>query len=140
MRILALIAGVILVTACQPGEAPEEETAAYDGISPSETVTVVGNEPFWNGEITGDRMTWSTPENIDGETIGVSRFAGNNGLGFSGTLEGQPLQIAVTPGECSDGMSDRTFPFTVTVSLGDEQLSGCGYTDAQPYTGGEEVE
>ena len=46
-------------------------------------------------------------------------------------------ETVVTPGECSDGMSDRTYPFTVTLLLGEEQRTGCAWTDLQPYSGPE---
>ncbi len=139
-----LLVGSVLVAACE-GSSPkaegnrvtEEETAAYSGIAPEEVLTLVGTEPFWGAEIDGGDLRWTTPENIEGTAIEVTRFAGNNGLGFSGTLEGEVMQVAVTPGACSDGMSDRTYPFTATIEIGDRQLNGCGYSDVQSYTGEE---
>ncbi|MBU7581221.1 MAG: hypothetical protein KAF27_12290, partial [Porphyrobacter sp.] len=80
---------------------------------------------------------WTTPENQPGTAITLKRFAGNGGLGFSGTLEGKPLTATLTPGTCSDGMSDRAFPFVATIALGGETFEGCGYTDRQPFTGPE---
>ena len=56
-------------------------------------------------------------------------------MGFSGTLDGKPLAATLTPGECSDGMSDRRFPFVATIALEGTTLQGCGYTTAQPFTG-----
>ena len=67
----------------------------------------------------------------------VERFAGRGGLSFSGAVQGARADIALSPADCSDGMSDRTYPFGVTVQLGEQVLSGCGWTDSQPYTGGE---
>ena len=80
-------------------------------------------------------MVYSTPENQEGETIAVRRFAGNNGLGFSGMFDGAPFDMTITPGACSDGMSDRTYPFTVTLKLGEEQRNGCAWTERTPFTG-----
>jgi uncharacterized membrane protein len=45
------------------------------------------------------------------------------------------LTATLTPGDCSDGMSDRRFPFVATIALGGETLQGCGYTDRQKFTG-----
>lgn len=134
-------AALISLTACQPGpEGPEGTTRdtpgeAFSDIAASETVTFTGTEPFWGGEVTGETLTYSTPENIDGTTILVERFAGNNGLGYSGTLDGQAFDMTVTPGECSDGMSDRTYPFTVTLQIGDEQRNGCAWSEGKPFSG-----
>lgn len=127
-----------ILAACGSGSQPKPgDVPAYDGISASETIHLSGTEPFWSITIEGDRLTYATPDNIGGSVTSVTRFAGNGGLGLSGTLEGAALQIAVTPGECSDGMSDRAYPFTATITLGDAMLEGCGYTNAQPYSGEE---
>ena len=122
-----------------PGDAPgnANDTAPYSGIAPGETIRVTGTEPFWSGDVRGQSLTYSTPEDIDGATIQVERFAGRNGLALSGELEGAPFDMAITPGECSDGMSDRTYPFTVTLDVGGEQRRGCAWTDSRPFSGPE---
>ena len=51
-------------------------------------------------------------------------------------LDGARFDMTVTPGECSDGMSDRTYPYTVTLAIGQQTRLGCGWTDAEPATGG----
>jgi len=123
-----------------PGEITRD-TEPFDAIGEQTSVSMVGTEPFWNLSVEpadgGYRGTFETPENIEGTTFRMVRFAGNNGIGFSGEMEGRIFQAAVTPGECSDGMSDRTYPYTATVVVGDETLYGCAYTDAQSYTGSE---
>jgi len=67
----------------------------------------------------------------------VSRFAGRGGLSFSGEMNGEALTLAVTPGACSDGMSDRTYPFVVTLRIGDDLRNGCGWTKTHPWSGAE---
>lgn len=134
-----------LLAACGPGgaghgdgaEAPGDGAAAhaYNGIHPDEVIRFTGTEPFWGGTVAGESLTWTTPENQDGMTIPVQRFAGNSGLGMSGLLDGRTFDMTVTPGTCSDGMSDRSYPFTVTVKRGEEQLQGCAWTDKRPFTG-----
>jgi uncharacterized membrane protein len=32
-------------------------------------------------------------------------------------------------------MSDRSYPFTATLTIGDELRNGCAYTDIQMFTG-----
>lgn len=127
----------LLLAACQPGGDAERTTQAYAGIGEDETVTFGGTEPFWGGEVTGTRLTYTTPENIDGTTITVERFAGNSGVSFSGTLEGARFDMVVTEGECSDGMSDRTYPFTVTLEIAEETRFGCAHSETRPFTGSE---
>lgn len=129
--------GALLLAACSPqsGDTITTDTAPFDGIAADETITLAGTEPFWGMTIANDVATYTTPENTDGSVFEVTRFAGNNGLGFTGRLDGADVTITVTPGECSDGMSDRTFPYTATVALGEQRLAGCGHTDRQPFTG-----
>lgn len=112
-------------------------TLAYDDIGPDETLRFTGTEPFWGGTVTGAMLTYSTPENPDGTVIEVERFEGRGGLAFGGTLDGAVFEMAVTPLTCSDGMSDRSYPFTVTLQVGGEQRNGCGWTERQPFEGPE---
>lgn len=130
-------AAALALAGCAQSDGISSNAEAYDAISADETLHLLGTEPFWGFEIVGETATFSSPEDIDGSEISVTRFAGNNGLGFSGELNQQPLQIAVTPGDCSDGMSDRSYPFTATITWGEATLYGCGYTDSQPFTGDE---
>ena len=129
--------GALALAGCVQGDGISSDADAYDGISQDETLHLLGTEPFWSFEIAGETAKFSSPEDIDGSEISVTRFAGNNGLGYSGELNEQALQIAVTPGDCSDGMSDRSYPFTATITWGDATLYGCGYTESQPFTGEE---
>lgn len=133
----AFVLTAAALAACQPsGHAPEAATSqAYSGIGTAETVHFTGTEPFWGGEVSGTRLRYSTPENIEGTTLSVERFAGNNGVSFSGRLEGRAFDLMVTPGACSDGMSDRTYPFHATLKLGEETRRGCAWTDSKPYSG-----
>ncbi|WP_236781574.1 COG3650 family protein [Aurantiacibacter gangjinensis] len=135
--IRSTLAGVaaLFLTACGGGENAENvpgdaaETAAYAGVAEDEVLRFGGNEPFWGGQVVGSELTYTTPENIDGTTIIVTRFAGRGGLGFNGTLEGRSFDLAITPGECSDTMSDRTYPFVATLQLGNEQRNGCAWRE-----------
>lgn len=125
------------LTACAPGAGdgidPDGET--FDAIAPGDVVTLTGTEPFWNLVVEGEEGVWTTPDNQPGTRFAVTRFAGNNGLGLSGTLGDETLTATLTPGTCSDGMSDRRFPYVATIALGGETLEGCGYTTSQPFTG-----
>lgn len=129
----------VSLVGCQRGASEGTVTAdsaeVYDGIAADEVLRFAGNEPFWGGQAAGETLTYTTPKNPDGVAITVKRFAGMNGLGLSGTLEGQAFDMVVTPGTCSDTMADRTYPFTITLSIGEDVRNGCGWTDRQPFTG-----
>jgi len=128
------------LAACQSGKdtsvpGDSADTRPFSGIAPDETLQLTGTEPFWGGQVSGNTMTYTTPENFDGDTIPVKRFAGRGGLSFSGTFDEQPVDMTITPGECSDAMSDRTYPFVVTLRLGDETRKGCAWSEDHPFTG-----
>lgn len=139
----------LLLAACQPGgsdgAAPggnatvpdANSTEAYDGIRADETIRFSGTEPFWGGTVTGTALTYTTPEDPDGAMIAVERFAGRGGLSFSGSLDGAMFEMMVTPLKCSDGMSDRIYPFTVTLKIGEDLRNGCAWTDRQRFEGPE---
>lgn len=142
MRTMLIAAALIALAACTsqpdaalPGNGADDQP--FSAIGEEETIRLIGTEPFWGGQIAGDMLTWSTPENIDGEQIAVIRFAGRGGLSFSGELADATFDIAITPNPCSDGMSDRTYPYTATVQLGEQQLNGCAWSEPQSYSGGE---
>lgn len=124
----------LALSACQSSD-DARNTKPYAGIDGTETIHFLGTEPFWGGKVAGNRLTYDTPENMDGTTFDVERFAGNNGVSFSGTLESSSFDMMVTEGRCSDGMSDRTYPFTVTLQIGEETRFGCAYTEAKPFDG-----
>lgn len=142
---LALIP-LLLVAACNgsgngaPGDA--SENSPFSMIEPGDVVHFVGTEPFWSGKVNGSTFRYETPENTTvkspdepkGEEIAVTRFAGRNGLSFTGTLDDKDFVAAVTPGECSDGMSDRKYPFTAMLQVRGENRLGCAWTDEHPST------
>lgn len=134
---LAMLA--LALAACTPAQTDgiDPQGKPFDKVAAEEVVTLTGTEPFWTFKVEGDEGVWTTPESPSGTRIAVKRFAGNGGLGFTATLDGKPLTATLTPGQCSDGMSDRAFPFVATIALGGETLQGCGYTDSQPFTGPE---
>lgn len=116
-----------------PGSA--EDKQPYRGIADNEVIKFAGTEPFWGGETSGTSLTYTTPENAKGAVISINRFAGRNGIGLSGKLDGKSFDMTVTPGTCSDGMSDRSYPFTVTLAIGNETRGGCAWSDQHPFTG-----
>ena len=119
-----------------PGDTSSNEP--FQGIAPTEELRFTGTEPFWGGAVKGTVLTYSTPETPGGETVTVQRFAGRGGLSFSGHFHGDAFDMMVTGNECSDGMSDRTYPFTVTLRIGAETRNGCAWSEQHPFTGPEQ--
>jgi uncharacterized membrane protein len=140
-RNFAMLTLTALLAACHaggggapvPGDSSDHQP--FSGIAASETIRFTGTEPFWGGESSGDTLTYTTPENQSGEAIRVKRFAGRGGVSLSGEMRGQPFDLTVTPGDCSDGMSDRTYPYAATLRLGSETRQGCAWTKTKGFIG-----
>lgn len=135
-----LAAGLVALTGCGSDTPPEGlpgdagNDTPFAAIGAAETVRFTGTEPFWGGQVVGTALTYSTPEIPDGIDIVVTRFAGRGGLSWSGMYDGARLVLAVTAGECSDGMSDRTYPFVATLEVKGEQRSGCAWTQGRSFS------
>lgn len=130
----------LLLAACQPGgtiavPGDSKDHAAYAGIGADETIRLTGTEPFWGGTVKGEQFVYTTPETPDGTTLTVKRFTGRGGLALSGDLGGKRFDLTITEGMCSDGMSDRTYPFGATLMLDGETRQGCAWTDNKRYKG-----
>lgn len=132
---------LLAVAACHsaaervPGDAADHHP--WNGIAADDTVHFLGTEPFWGGKVGADGLTYTTPENAKGETVPVSRFAGRGGVSYSGTLTAGAVTLAVTPTQCTDGMSDARYPFAATLQIGSETRSGCAWTERRPRIKGE---
>ncbi len=82
----------------------------------------IGTEPFWDLEIGRDlvftdrgnnvSVTQPTPRPINGTAGEIYRT--------------QRLEVNIVHSQCSDGMSDRTYPDTVQVHVDGRQYRGCG--------------
>ncbi|WOE75861.1 hypothetical protein [Alterisphingorhabdus coralli] len=118
----------------------------YDGIAADEVIQFAGSN--WRGEVSGGtpdvqgKLVLMTPDDLldklPGERVDVTRFAGRGGLSYSGELSSGPFTLVITPGDCSDGMSDRGYPFVATMQLSeDSTIFGCAWTERQPFTGPE---
>ncbi|HEX8192957.1 MAG TPA: hypothetical protein VF552_08660 [Allosphingosinicella sp.] len=132
--------------AAPPGKAPAAPPAAPPAPAPSAAAAVagpcgmqgserlrvaslraVGTEPFWGARIDGRCVTYSHPENQAGTRVWTRYTAGAGGGGtWEGALGGRrfSLTLRAAPG-CSDGMSDRRYPFAADLVVNGERRSGC---------------
>jgi len=82
----------------------------------------VGTEPFWNLLIDEHNLTFSQPDAqpVLQPTPPVIH-------GFAGEIYQTPrINVNIVHGTCSDGMSDRTYPDKVQVTVDGRQFNGCG--------------
>jgi len=92
----------------------------------------VGTEPFWGARIEGRCVTYNHPEDQNGTRVWTRYTPGPDGGTWSGALGGKKFELRTRrkPG-CSDGMSDKAYPFAVELLVGGERRTGC----AEPLQG-----
>jgi uncharacterized membrane protein len=87
----------------------------------------IGTEPFWNARTNGRCVTYSHPEDQDGTHVWTTYKAGPDGSGtWSGALGDRLFELTIRPRpRCSDGMSDRRYPFEAELKVQGEVRRGC---------------
>lgn len=122
--------------AIPPADAPPpapEAAAAPAVVLPTEfsgDLDAVGTEPFWSLAIRKDTLTLSRPDAPDLiAPAGPPRMQGASAVWTS-----PAMTVTLSKADCSDGMSDRKFPFAAQVRLGANVLDGCaaGAAGARP--------
>ena len=119
IRIALPAASLLALAACAPAtetppQGPGDQPAAYMAL---------GTEPGWTLEITPGRL------NYDGDYGKTKILLPNPGAkpSFNGErYVTDRLKVDITHGECSDGMSDRRYRDTVTVTADGKMVKGCG--------------
>ena len=84
-----------------------------------------GTEPFWNVDAEGGRLVFTTPEDQTGKVLQGRRIPSLVGTVIAGDGGGTHFQLGITPGDCSDGMSDNHYDHKATFSYGDTEYEGC---------------
>ena len=111
MRKLAIAALVALAGGCMPLPPP-----------PPPPYHAVGTEPFWNLLIDEHKLTFTQPE-----AQPVLQPTPKVIVGIAGEIYQTPrIDVNIVHAACSDGMSDRTYPDKVQVTVDGRRFNGCG--------------
>ena len=109
-----------------PAQAPGEPqvVAPTDPAAPfRQDFVLAGNEPFWRLDVKGTSLVLTRPEPEPAVTATGATLAASSG---KATWTSQTLVATVAAKTCSDGMSDRVYPYEAEVKVGDLVLKGCG--------------
>jgi uncharacterized membrane protein/GNAT superfamily N-acetyltransferase len=138
-----LVTLLVVSAACRNGSPPAPVPAPVAEAPPAAGATwdpwneaklrgiefrAVGNEPGWYLEIDNER--WMRLLYAYGERMATvpppkPRVAGDITT-FESSGDGHAIKADVTPGPCTDGMSDQSYPLNVVVTVDGSQLRGCG--------------
>ena len=109
-------AGLLAVAALTPSES-NAQTAPY---------RAAGTEPFWSLTIDAHWMKFEAPGQRS-VTVATPKVI----HGFAGEIyQTRRIGVNAVHKPCRDGMSDRTYPDTVQVTVDGRQYQGCGGTGA----------
>ncbi|MDI1327995.1 MAG: hypothetical protein PSV23_14485 [Brevundimonas sp.] len=145
MRLIALAAASVLaLSACSQGGEPEAAPPAAEpaptlaGVDLTKPLRALGTEPFWSVELTGTELVYTSPEPPEHRATQPRPVVqGTTATWESKTAAGTAFSITLVATECSDGMSDRTYPLTAMVRIGETSLSGCAASAAAIMSAGE---
>lgn len=140
-----LFIGVVALSACASDRPPSSgvvSTAAGSSTpttaqaSPWEQARTrgiafrgIGNEPGWLVEVgTGELPALHAELDYGERKIDVERVQSLSGaLGYTGTTsDGVEVELQLQRGDCSDGMSDQTYPASAKLSVDGKAYTGCG--------------
>jgi uncharacterized membrane protein len=140
-----VFASAVLLAACSPDDPPAGETspaeapaaeipaaAAPASASPlAGDLRILGTEPFWAIDIskTNNAVTYSRVDQADVALGWPKETKGPDGAFIltSTSLEGDAV-MTLRRQDCSDGMSDRNYPWAAEVVFKGETLKGCAAT------------
>lgn len=123
--------GIVLcgvLAACTPaGEKKVELDPALAG-----DLTLIGTEPFWSVVITeSTKSTALTRPDAAPVTGGLpERNATVDGANFTAKAPDGDMAITLKKAACSDGMSDRAYPYEAEVNWQGQALKGCAIPTA----------
>ena len=132
----AAAALALALAAALGGGAAQAAPEPWGAIGAAEPLTGLGTEPFWGVRIHRGFLKLTTPDDEAGRFARIRRAATRRTLTFRGTLRREgPFTVTVRRDpRCSDGMSDRTYPFELTIRFARHTLQGCGWTARRPYS------
>lgn len=143
-RILAALFALSLA-ACGPGDRdapadappPVAEPQMLGGVDLNEPLRALGTEPFWGVAISPETLVYSGVDQAEQTAPNPGpEVQGTTAVYASATGDGTAMVVTLVATECSDGMSDRVYPLTARVELGELSLNGCAQSaaalDAEP--------
>ncbi|MGY1409759.1 MliC family protein [Luteimonas sp. A611] len=89
----------------------------------------LGTEPFWSLEVdAGPTPRMRLALDMGERPLVVAQATPlEAGEGFLGSADdGSAVELRITRGSCSDGMSDLDYPASIALTVGAETLKGCG--------------
>lgn len=128
-RILLLCALPALLAACaEKPAAPAAAKTTAGAASPGLALRATGNEPGWTAEVGGGAQPKISLQLDYGERkleVPAATYNEESNLYAGDASDGTQVSLSYKREQCSDGMSDRDYPASVSLQVGDQQYQGC---------------
>jgi uncharacterized membrane protein len=145
LRKSLVLASAVIMAACSPTEPSPGEaspagsssagTPAVESPAPESPLAgdlrILGTEPFWSIDIskTTNSATYSRAGEADAALGYPNESQGADGaIVLTSTSSQGNAVMTLRSKDCSDGMSDRTYPWDAEVAFKGETLKGCAAT------------
>jgi uncharacterized membrane protein len=108
-------------------------TADASVTAPAGAWRAIGTEPFWALDIDSTGLRFRTPE----DTMGIrwpplTPVVKGDTVRWVGETERAAVDARIWPARCSDGMSDRVWPYAAVVGIDSTAYRGCAESRALP--------
>lgn len=108
-----------------PGE--PQPTTSVDPAAPfRQDFALLGTEPFWRLDVKGQTLVLTRPDSPPLTATGAVLAASSGKAVWTAESATPPVVASLSAETCSDGMSDRVYPYKAEVKVGDLVLTGCG--------------
>ena len=130
---LTILSLTLVLAACKdnPPRSADSSAAAAPTTSAvvvtTEPLRALGTEPFWALDIDSTGLHFKTPADTTGTRFPPNApipVAGDT-LVWMGETESTAIHVRIWPERCSDGMSDRVYPYTAIVRVAGTDYRGC---------------
>jgi uncharacterized membrane protein len=125
------IATALLSAACggRDAQPAADSTSLRDSaIAPQIPLPLraLGTEPFWALDIDSTGLRFNTPDDTSGIRFPpLTPSTAGDTIVWIGQIESTSIDARVWPAKCSDGMSDREYPYKSVVNIKGTTYRGC---------------
>lgn len=111
--------------ALSPTAVPRPSAAPHTSPWSPSGYALNGAAPVWGGSLTGTTVRYMTPEDQFGDVVETRVAFASDAETYTGSWRGRPFVLTLRRSACSDGLSERTYPFVVELRAGGETRRGC---------------
>ncbi len=114
-------------TASATSTSPSSSTSGSSSSAGLNTFRAFGTEPFWEVAVDGTTLKYKDLglEDQQERTLTATKGGSADAPTYTGSNQGTNFSLTITPGDCSDGMSDNTYPYKAEFRYGERALTGC---------------